>query len=60
MIIVAGAGEENRPSVEEVDLKAEVEKEIAGGRKPNQAIKEVAKRYQLKKQEVYDIYHGLG
>ncbi|HEM3681334.1 TPA: 16S rRNA (cytidine(1402)-2'-O)-methyltransferase [Streptococcus suis] len=60
MIIVAGAGEEDRPSAEEVDLKAEVEKEIAGGRKPNQAIKEVAKRYQLKKQEVYDIYHGLG
>ncbi|MGQ7365100.1 16S rRNA (cytidine(1402)-2'-O)-methyltransferase [Streptococcus suis] len=60
MIIVAGAGEEDRPSAEEVDLKAEVEKEIAGGRKPNQAIKEVAKRYQLKKQEVYDIYHRLG
>lgn len=60
MIIVAGAGEEDRPSAEEVDLKAEVEKEIAGGRKHNQAIKEVAKRYQLKKQEVYDIYHGLG
>ena len=60
MIIVAGAGEEDRPSAEEVDLKAEVEKEIAGGQKPNQAIKEVAKRYQLKKQEVYDIYHGLG
>ncbi|BCP64248.1 16S rRNA (cytidine(1402)-2'-O)-methyltransferase [Streptococcus parasuis] len=60
LIIVAGAGEEDHPSAEEVDLKAEVEKEIAGGRKPNQAIKEVAKRYQLKKQEVYDIYHGLG
>lgn len=60
MIIVAGAGEEDRPSAEEVDLKAEIEKEIAGGRKPNQVIKEVAKRYQLKKQEVYDIYHGLG
>ncbi|HEM3539617.1 TPA: 16S rRNA (cytidine(1402)-2'-O)-methyltransferase, partial [Streptococcus suis] len=42
------------------DLKAEVEREIASGIKPNQAIKEVAKRYQLKKQEVYDIYHGLG
>ncbi|NQP33309.1 16S rRNA (cytidine(1402)-2'-O)-methyltransferase [Streptococcus suis] len=60
LIIVAGAGEEDRPSAEELDLKAEVEKEIAGDRKPNQAIKEIAKRYQLKKQEVYDIYHGLG
>ncbi|HFH9838567.1 TPA: 16S rRNA (cytidine(1402)-2'-O)-methyltransferase [Streptococcus suis] len=60
LIIVAGAGEEELPSVEDVDLKAEVEKEIAAGRKPNQAIKEIAKRYQLKKQEVYDVYHGLG
>ncbi|HFI0448352.1 TPA: 16S rRNA (cytidine(1402)-2'-O)-methyltransferase [Streptococcus suis] len=60
LIIVAGAGEEELPSAEDVDLKAEVEKEISSGRKPNQAIKEVAKRYQLKKQEVYDVYHGLG
>lgn len=60
LIIVAGAGEEELPSADDVDLKAEVEKEIAAGCKPNQAIKEVAKRYQLKKQEVYDIYHGIG
>ncbi|HFU3800159.1 TPA: 16S rRNA (cytidine(1402)-2'-O)-methyltransferase [Streptococcus suis] len=60
LLIVAGAGEEEMPSAEDVDLKAEVEKEIAAGRKPNQAVKEVAKRYQLKKQEVYDVYHGLG
>ncbi|HFU4001647.1 TPA: 16S rRNA (cytidine(1402)-2'-O)-methyltransferase [Streptococcus suis] len=60
LIIVAGAGEEELPSIKDVDLKAEVEKEIAAGRKPNQAIKEVAKRYQLKKKEVYDVYHGLG
>ncbi|HFI0420916.1 TPA: 16S rRNA (cytidine(1402)-2'-O)-methyltransferase [Streptococcus suis] len=60
LIIVAGAGEEELPSADDVDLKAEVEKEIAAGYKPNQAIKEVAKRYQLKKQEVYDIYHGIG
>ncbi|HFI2447175.1 TPA: 16S rRNA (cytidine(1402)-2'-O)-methyltransferase [Streptococcus suis] len=60
LIIVAGAGEEELPSADDVDLKAEVEKEVANGRKPNQAIKEVAKRYQLKKQEVYDLYHGIG
>ncbi|HFI0135971.1 TPA: 16S rRNA (cytidine(1402)-2'-O)-methyltransferase [Streptococcus suis] len=60
LLIVAGVGEEELPSAEDVDLKAEVEKEISSGRKPNQAIKEVAKRYQLKKQEVYDVYHGLG
>ncbi|WP_105209870.1 16S rRNA (cytidine(1402)-2'-O)-methyltransferase [Streptococcus suis] len=60
LIIVAGAGEEELPSADDVDLKAEVEKEISSGRKPNQAIKEVAKRYQLKRQEVYDLYHGIG
>lgn len=59
LIIVAGAGDEEVPSADQVDLVAEVEAEIASGHKPNQAIKEVAKRYQLKKQEVYDIYHGL-
>ncbi|MGQ7595215.1 16S rRNA (cytidine(1402)-2'-O)-methyltransferase [Streptococcus sp. P25B114] len=59
LIIVAGASDEDIPSVDQVDLVAEVEAEIAVGRKPNQAIKEVAKRYQLKKQEVYDLYHGL-
>ncbi|MGV3030062.1 16S rRNA (cytidine(1402)-2'-O)-methyltransferase [Streptococcus suis] len=59
LIIVAGASDEEIPSVDQVDLVAEVEAEIAVGRKPNQAIKEVAKRYQLKKQEVYDLYHGL-
>ncbi|HFU4056036.1 TPA: 16S rRNA (cytidine(1402)-2'-O)-methyltransferase [Streptococcus suis] len=60
LIIVAGAGEEELQSADDVDLKAEVEKEIANGRKPNQAIKEVARRYKLKKQEVYDLYHGIG
>ncbi|HFR3771451.1 TPA: 16S rRNA (cytidine(1402)-2'-O)-methyltransferase, partial [Streptococcus suis] len=55
LIIVAGASDEEIPSVDQVDLVAEVEAEIAVGRKPNQAIKEVAKRYQLKKQEVYDL-----
>ncbi|ATZ03136.1 16S rRNA (cytidine(1402)-2'-O)-methyltransferase [Streptococcus suis] len=61
LIIVAGASEEDLvESVKEVDLIAQVEERIAAGLKPNQAIKEVAKRYQLKKQEVYDIYHGLG
>ncbi|HFR3691483.1 TPA: 16S rRNA (cytidine(1402)-2'-O)-methyltransferase [Streptococcus suis] len=59
LIIVAGASDEEIPSVDQVDLVAEVEAKIAVGRKPNQAIKEVAKRYQLKKQEVYDLYHGL-
>ncbi|MGO0052749.1 16S rRNA (cytidine(1402)-2'-O)-methyltransferase [Streptococcus suis] len=61
LIIVAGASEEDLvESVKEVDLIAQVEERIAAGLKPNQAIKEVAKTFQLKKQEVYDMYHGIG
>lgn len=60
LLIVSGNNEDDSlPSTDQVDLKVEVEKEIALGLKPNQAIKEVAKRYQLRKQSVYDIYHGL-
>lgn len=59
LIIVAGASEEELVEpVEEVDLIAQVEERIAAGLKPNQVIKEVAKTFQLKKQEVYDLYHG--
>ncbi len=60
LLIVAGFdGEEVREHVEETDILALVETEIAKGLKPNQAIKEVAKQLQVKKQEVYDIYHHL-
>lgn len=58
LLIVEGKQEEEA-DLGQLDLRAEVEKGIATGLKPNQAIKEVAKRYQLKKQEVYDSYHGL-
>ncbi|MER0123610.1 16S rRNA (cytidine(1402)-2'-O)-methyltransferase [Streptococcus sp. ZJ93] len=59
LIIVAGHDGEEVTGTEAVDLKAEVDALITAGSKPNHAIKEVAKRYQLKKQEVYDLYHGL-
>lgn len=32
---------------------------IESGKKPNDAIKEVAKRRKMKKQEVYNIFHHL-
>ncbi|MTB64310.1 16S rRNA (cytidine(1402)-2'-O)-methyltransferase [Streptococcus sp. zg-86] len=60
LIIVAGYAEDEVLVTDEVDMVAEVDKLIAAGHKPNQAIKEVAKRYQLKKQEVYDLYHEIG
>lgn len=60
LLIVAGFdGDEVRDYVEETDILALVETAIANGLKPNQAIKEVAKQLQVKKQEVYDIYHHL-
>ncbi|MBF0787455.1 MULTISPECIES: 16S rRNA (cytidine(1402)-2'-O)-methyltransferase [unclassified Streptococcus] len=60
LIIVSGYAGKGTNQADEVDLVEEVAALIATGFKPNQAIKEVAKRYQLKKQEVYDVYHGLG
>lgn len=59
LIIVSGYEGKEIGESTEIDLVVAVESLIAGGSKPNQAIKEVAKRYQLRKQEVYDKYHGL-
>lgn len=59
LIIVSGYDGKAIGESTEINLVAAVESLIAGGSKPNQAIKEVAKRYQLRKQEVYDKYHGL-
>lgn len=59
LLIVAGHSQEEPIERGAVDLAKEVEKRVARGIKPNQAIKEVAKHFQLKKQEVYDCYHGL-
>lgn len=59
LIIVSGHEGSGACDADDLDLVAEVDRLIAAGSKPNQAIKEVAKRYQLKKQEVYDRYHGL-
>lgn len=60
LLIVSGA-EKERMSVDptDLDLTALVESRIAEGLKPNQAIKEVAKAHGLKRQEVYQAYHGL-
>ncbi|WP_261806658.1 16S rRNA (cytidine(1402)-2'-O)-methyltransferase [Lapidilactobacillus luobeiensis] len=41
------------------DLKAAVEGLIAGGQKPNQAIKQVAQEQGLSRQTVYQRYHDL-
>lgn len=43
----------------EVDLVSLVQKEIQAGSKPNQAIKTVAKAYQVNRQELYQQFHDL-
>jgi 16S rRNA (cytidine1402-2'-O)-methyltransferase len=40
-------------------LKEQVAELVADGQKPREAIKEVAKRHQLKKQVVYNEYHEI-
>jgi 16S rRNA (cytidine1402-2'-O)-methyltransferase len=58
-LMVAGATEE-APAEEIVGTIIEqVEALIADGMKPNLAIKEIAKKNGLKKQVVYNDYHGL-
>lgn len=57
-LLVEGAGEQVL-ILEDKSLKEQVDDKIALGMKPNQAIKEVAKQNQLKKQEVYKEFHGI-
>lgn len=42
-----------------LDISKLIESLISKGKKPNQAIKEISKQYQLDRQEVYKIYHNL-
>lgn len=56
LVIVAGQGDEvEAPSAQEVDIMERVANAIAGGLKPNQAIKQVAKEFGLNRQEVYAL-----
>ena len=58
--MVAGASEiEEVAEVDAGSLKEQVEELIKAGKKPSEAIKEIAKRHQLKKQVVYNQYHEI-
>ncbi len=60
LLIVDGASDVSLPnSAENLDIKALVQALIEQGYKPNQAIKEISKSYQLERQDVYQTYHGL-
>ncbi|NLM68069.1 MAG: 16S rRNA (cytidine(1402)-2'-O)-methyltransferase [Enterococcus sp.] len=59
-LMVAGASEiEEVAEVDAGSLKEQVEELIKTGKKPSEAIKEIAKRHQLKKQVVYNQYHEI-
>lgn len=62
LLIVAGADGEEGLEIgmdQEIDLKKLVQDLVTQGHKPNQAIKAIAKQYQLERQQVYQTYHGL-
>lgn len=62
VIIVEGNSHVEMPEtvdLSENTIEEEVNALIESGKKPNDAIKEVAKRRKMKKQEVYNIFHHL-
>ncbi|TGD23754.1 16S rRNA (cytidine(1402)-2'-O)-methyltransferase [Companilactobacillus suantsaicola] len=60
VLIIAGKPEEEVAASSDQDLISAVDNLIASGKKPNKAIKEVALTNGLKKQAVYNLYHGIG
>ncbi|AKG28564.1 16S rRNA (cytidine(1402)-2'-O)-methyltransferase [Streptococcus pyogenes] len=60
LLIVAGAQADSEAELTaDVDLVSLVQKEIQAGAKPNQAIKTIAKAYQVNRQELYQQFHDL-
>ncbi|MBJ8326026.1 16S rRNA (cytidine(1402)-2'-O)-methyltransferase [Streptococcus pacificus] len=60
LIIVSGLEDDRKDlELENTDVLTMVNELISNGLKPNQAIKKVAKEYQLNRQEVYNTYHHL-
>lgn len=60
LLIVAGAQVDSEVElIADVDLVSLVQKEIQAGAKPNQAIKTIAKTYQVNRQELYQQFHDL-
>ncbi|EOZ1610878.1 16S rRNA (cytidine(1402)-2'-O)-methyltransferase [Streptococcus pyogenes] len=60
LLIVSGSQVDSEVELTaEVDLVSLVQKEIQAGAKPNQAIKTIAKAYQVNRQELYQQFHDL-
>lgn len=56
MVLVVEGAKEIETQDEDVDIIAEIEKRLSQGVSSKDAIKDVAKTFQLKKNEVYDLY----
>lgn len=60
VLIVAGASDSltiSQPA--DAQLLELIKQQVAQGLKPNAAIKTIAQKYQLSRQYVYNLYHGL-
>ncbi|MGT2958647.1 16S rRNA (cytidine(1402)-2'-O)-methyltransferase [Streptococcus bovimastitidis] len=58
LLIVSGFDKDLNDHEADIDYLALIVSEISAGKKPNQAIKEIAKKYQLNRQELYQAYHN--
>ncbi|CAM4126050.1 16S rRNA methyltransferase [Streptococcus penaeicida] len=58
LLIVSGFDQDLNDHETDIDYLALIASEIEAGKKPNQAIKEIAKKYQLNRQELYQTYHN--
>ncbi|MGT2666873.1 16S rRNA (cytidine(1402)-2'-O)-methyltransferase [Streptococcus rifensis] len=60
LLIVSGnSSDHTEQSQDDLDIPQAVQTLIDDGQKPNQAIKAVAKRYGLERQNVYQAFHGF-
>lgn len=57
LLIVSGFDQDLNDVEADIDYLDLIASEIEAGKKPNQAIKEIAKKYQLSRQELYQAYH---
>ncbi|AKP66954.1 16S rRNA (cytidine(1402)-2'-O)-methyltransferase [Companilactobacillus ginsenosidimutans] len=59
VLIIAGKPEVQSDTMSDGQIIQAVDRLIEAGNKPNKAIKEIAAQNELKKQEVYNLYHNI-
>ena len=59
VLIIAGKPAEQTEAMSDDQIISAVDNLIEAGKKPNQAIKEIATQNELKKQTVYNLYHQI-